>query len=97
MKRYKDGECSNVLVEKPYVCDSCGARFQLRKSLRRHSCHRLYNDDVNTSTITKKYGIIENQEEAAEQGVHMCNKCGAAYPSDESLRRHILRKHPGIK
>ncbi len=93
LQLYKDGECSRIPIEKPYACDTCGTRYQVKRSLQRHSCHLL--GDVKKNIVTKKSVDNDKQDTPAVQRVYTCEKCGATYQTGRSLKRHLLNHHSG--
>ena len=86
------GECSEVLVEKPYVCDPCGVRYQSMRSLRRHNDERHPLVKYVNERVVKK--SMESGDGDAKQ--FTCETCGKMYQTSQGLRRHIFDHHSGV-
>ena len=88
----KDDECSEVLIEKPYVCDPCGVRYQSMRSLRRHNDERHPLVKYVNERVVKK--SMESGDGDAKQ--FTCETCGKMYQTSQGLRRHIFDHHSGV-
>ena len=86
---FKDGKCVEAMVEKPYVCHTCGARYQTKRSLQRHKADQHL--PVNERTVKKSIESVDGDGQ-----VFTCETCGKSYQTNRSLKRHIYDQHKGV-
>ena len=82
----QDAECLEPLVDKPYVCHTCGVRYQTKRSLQRHNAEKHHERVVKKS--------IDSGDGDAKP--FTCETCGKKYQESKSLRRHIRDYHSGV-
>lgn len=90
--------------EMTYPCPECGRTFTFEKSLKRHlsSMHKIGEDrtvlcPVCSKTIANNYNLKVHMRQHTGETTNMCDTCGLAYSTYKSLKKHVLKHHPGVK
>jgi uncharacterized Zn-finger protein len=88
-------------VERPYICESCGASFALKGSLKKHTrgVHtgsKPYLCDICGRTFSQSSNLNVHRRLHQDDRPHECTMCGARFAQSGTLSKHI-RVHTGEK
>ena len=88
-------------AERPYICESCGASFALKGSLKKHmrgvhTGSKPYVCDICGRTFSQSSNLNVHRRLHQDDRPHECTMCGARFAQSGTLSKHI-RVHTGEK
>jgi hypothetical protein len=87
--------------DRPFICDSCGASFALKGSLKKHvrgvhTGSKPYQCDICGRTFSQSSNLNVHRRLHQDDRPHECTMCGARFAQSGTLSKHI-RVHTGEK
>ena len=98
--------CEHTGKKKPFKCETCGRRYALSKSLKRHLLSAVHAGDGRLKCktcekrFTTKYALKEHvRRHTGSEKLYKCEKCGEEFALRLSLQLHmsILEKRPSCE